>query len=63
MANDFYNALKKFDNLHAAWRHVRKSAQQSSNSEIRDAAENYEEKCHTYLYAVLKLNHSKLKIT
>jgi retron-type reverse transcriptase len=52
MANDFYNALKKFDNLHAAWRHVRKSAQQSSNSDIRNAAESYEEKCHTHLKSI-----------
>jgi hypothetical protein len=52
MTNDFYNAVKKFDNLHTAWRHVRKSAQQSSNSDIRSAAESYEEKCHTHLKSI-----------
>lgn len=52
MTNDFYQALLKFDNLHSAWRHVRKSAQQSSNADIRNAAENYEEKCHTHLRSI-----------
>ena len=52
MTTNFYDALKKYDNLHAAWRHVRKSAQQSSNSDIRNAAESFEEKSHTHLRSI-----------
>ena len=52
MTNDFYNNLLKFDNLHSAWRHVRKSAQQSSNPDIRNAAEEFEEKSPTKLRSI-----------
>ncbi len=52
MPNDFYRTLYTSENLHAAWRHVRKSAQQSKNRDIRNAAEEYEIQAHKRLKSI-----------
>ncbi len=50
--SSFYNEFKSANNLYEAWRHVRKSASQSSNPDIRAAADDFENKAHTYLKSI-----------
>jgi retron-type reverse transcriptase len=48
----FYKQLCKSDNLHAAWRHVRKSALASSMAEIPDAAKDFDVAAHSELRSI-----------
>ena len=52
MTDIFFKTLRTSHNLHTAWRHVRKSALQSSNPDIRNAAQEFEIKSHSFLKSI-----------
>jgi len=52
VTKDFYSELLKLDNLHRAWQHVRKSAIQSTKTEIAEAAKEFETKAHSEIRSI-----------